>query len=117
VLHPIPVTAPANHLFAPLILRSLTLPHRTIVSPMCEYSSTDGFLNDWHFVHLGSRAIGGAALVITEASAVNPEGRINPYWPLHAADALHQKLTWPVQYARAANGRPEARQPVTTPRD
>jgi len=45
---------------------------------MCEYSSTDGFLNDWHFVHLGSRAIGGAALVITEASAVNPEGRITP---------------------------------------
>ncbi len=52
------------------------MPHRIVVSPMCEYSSTDGFVNDWHFVHLGSRAIGGAALVITEASAVNPEGRI-----------------------------------------
>jgi 2,4-dienoyl-CoA reductase-like NADH-dependent reductase (Old Yellow Enzyme family) len=77
-LHQIGVTAPVNHLFAPLTLRTLTLPHRIVVSPMCEYSSTDGFLNDWHFVHLGSRAIGGAALVITEASAVNPEGRITP---------------------------------------
>jgi 2,4-dienoyl-CoA reductase-like NADH-dependent reductase (Old Yellow Enzyme family) len=67
-----------NHLFAPLKLRSLTLPHRIVVSPMCEYSSTDGFANDWHFVHLGSRAIGGAALVITEANAVSPEGRITP---------------------------------------
>ena len=72
------MTDPKNHLFAPLTLRSLTLPHRIAVSPMCEYSSTDGFANDWHFVHLGSRAIGGAALVITEASAVNPEGRITP---------------------------------------
>jgi 2,4-dienoyl-CoA reductase-like NADH-dependent reductase (Old Yellow Enzyme family) len=54
------------------------LPNRIVVSPMCEYSSTDGFANDWHFVHLGSRAIGGAALVITEANAVSPEGRITP---------------------------------------
>jgi len=76
--HPIFVTMPINHLFSPLALRSLTLPHRIAVSPMCEYSSTDGFASDWHFVHLGSRAIGGAALVITEASAVNPEGRITP---------------------------------------
>ncbi|WP_263356787.1 NADH:flavin oxidoreductase/NADH oxidase [Acidicapsa ligni] len=67
-----------NHLFSPLKLRSLTLPHRIAVSPMCEYSSQDGFANDWHFVHLGSRAIGGAALVITEANAVSPEGRITP---------------------------------------
>jgi len=67
-----------NHLFASLKLRSLELPHRIAVSPMCEYSSTDGFANDWHFVHLGSRAIGGAALVITEAAAVSPEGRITP---------------------------------------
>jgi 2,4-dienoyl-CoA reductase-like NADH-dependent reductase (Old Yellow Enzyme family) len=72
------VTTTSRHLFAPLQLRSLSLPHRIAVSPMCEYSSTDGFANDWHFVHLGSRAIGGAALVITEASAVNPEGRITP---------------------------------------
>jgi 2,4-dienoyl-CoA reductase-like NADH-dependent reductase (Old Yellow Enzyme family) len=72
------VTQPINHLFAPVKLRSITLPNRIVVSPMCEYSSIDGFANDWHFVHLGSRAIGGAALVFTEANAVNPEGRITP---------------------------------------
>jgi 2,4-dienoyl-CoA reductase-like NADH-dependent reductase (Old Yellow Enzyme family) len=72
------VTQPTNHLFAPLKLRSLTLPNRIAVSPMCEYSSIDGFANDWHFVHLGSRAIGGAGLVFTEANAVSPEGRITP---------------------------------------
>jgi len=66
------------HLFDPLALRSLTLAHRIVVSPMCQYSSVDGFANDWHFVHLGSRAVGGAALVFTEASAVVPEGRISP---------------------------------------
>lgn len=65
-----------SHLFSPLKLRSLTLPHRIVVSPMCEYSSIDGFANEWHFVHLGSRAVGGAALVITEANAVSSEGRI-----------------------------------------
>ncbi len=72
------MTQPIDHLFAPLKLRSLTLPNRIAVSPMCEYSSIDGFANDWHFVHLGSRAIGGAALVITEANAVSPEARISP---------------------------------------
>jgi 2,4-dienoyl-CoA reductase-like NADH-dependent reductase (Old Yellow Enzyme family) len=66
------------HLFAPLPLRSLTLANRIVVSPMCEYSSVDGFANDWHFVHLGSRAVGGAALVFTEATAVTSEGRISP---------------------------------------
>ncbi len=72
------MTQPTNHLFAPLKLRSLTLPNRVAVSPMCEYSSIDGFANDWHFVHLGSRAIGGAGLVLTEANAVSPEARITP---------------------------------------
>ncbi len=67
------------HLFDPLPLRSLTLANRVIVSPMCQYSSLEGFSNDWHFVHLGSRAAGGAALVITEASAVTPDGRISPH--------------------------------------
>jgi 2,4-dienoyl-CoA reductase-like NADH-dependent reductase (Old Yellow Enzyme family) len=76
--HPITVTESMNHLFSPLTLRSLTLPHRIAVSPMCEYSSTDGFANEWHLVHLGSRAVGGAALVLTEANAVSPEGRITP---------------------------------------
>ena len=62
----------------PLQLRGLSLTNRIIVSPMCEYSSTDGFANEWHVVHLGSRAVGGAALVMTEATAVTPEGRISP---------------------------------------
>lgn len=63
-------------LFQPLTIRGITLKNRIAVSPMCEYSSIDGFANDWHLVHLGSRAVGGAALVITEAAAVSPEGRI-----------------------------------------
>jgi 2,4-dienoyl-CoA reductase-like NADH-dependent reductase (Old Yellow Enzyme family) len=68
-----------SNLFDPLPLRSLTLSNRIVVSPMCQYSSVDGFSNDWHFVHLGTRAAGGAALVITEASAVTPDGRISPH--------------------------------------
>lgn len=68
----------APTLFAPLMLRSLTLRNRIVVSPMCQYSSIDGFATDWHLVHLGSRAVGGAALVIAEATAVSPEGRISP---------------------------------------
>lgn len=67
-----------NHLFDPLALRDVTLANRVVVSPMCEYSSDDGFANDWHFVHLASRAVGGAGLVQTEATAVLPEGRISP---------------------------------------
>src|SRR6201996_6097490 len=65
------------HLFSPLKIKSIEFKNRIAVSPMCEYSSEDGFANDWHLVHLGSRAIGGAALVITEATAVSPEGRIS----------------------------------------
>lgn len=66
------------HLFDPLTIRGVTFPNRVFVSPMCEYSSTDGFANDWHLVHLGGRAVGGAGLVLTEATAVTPEGRISP---------------------------------------
>ncbi|HEX8659480.1 MAG TPA: NADH:flavin oxidoreductase/NADH oxidase [Hymenobacter sp.] len=66
------------HLFEPLALRGITLKNRIVVSPMCQYSSVDGFANDWHLVHLGSRAVGGAGLIIVEASAVSPEGRITP---------------------------------------
>jgi 2,4-dienoyl-CoA reductase-like NADH-dependent reductase (Old Yellow Enzyme family) len=66
------------HLFDPLALRSVTLPNRVGVSPMCEYSSEDGFANDWHLVHLGSRAVGGAGLVMVEATAVEARGRITP---------------------------------------
>ena len=67
-----------THLFDPLTLRGVTLPNRIGVSPMCEYCCEDGFANDWHLVHLGSRAVGGAGLVFTEAAAVSPEGRISP---------------------------------------
>src|ERR1700730_4893160 len=66
------------HLFDPLSIRGLEFPNRVFVSPMCENSSTDGYANDWHFVHLGSRAVGAAGLVMTEATAVLPEGRISP---------------------------------------
>jgi 2,4-dienoyl-CoA reductase-like NADH-dependent reductase (Old Yellow Enzyme family) len=65
-------------LFDPLTIRELTFANRVFVSPMCQYSSDDGYANDWHFVHLGSRAVGGAGLVMTEATAVLPEGRISP---------------------------------------
>jgi 2,4-dienoyl-CoA reductase-like NADH-dependent reductase (Old Yellow Enzyme family) len=66
------------HLFDPLSIRDLTFANRVFVSPMCEYSSTNGYANDWHLVHLGSRAVGGAGLVLTEATAILPEGRISP---------------------------------------
>ncbi len=65
-------------LFEPLKIRGIKFKNRMVVSPMCEYSSEDGFANDWHLVHLGSRAVGGAGLVFTEAAAVSPEGRITP---------------------------------------
>jgi 2,4-dienoyl-CoA reductase-like NADH-dependent reductase (Old Yellow Enzyme family) len=68
----------ASLLFTPLALKGITLKNRLVVSPMCQYSSVDGFANDWHLVHLGSRAVGGAGLLITEATAVSPEGRISP---------------------------------------
>ncbi len=65
-------------LFDPLIIRDITFRNRIFVSPMCEYSSQEGLPNDWHMVHLGSRAVGGAGLVLSEATAVSPEGRISP---------------------------------------
>jgi 2,4-dienoyl-CoA reductase-like NADH-dependent reductase (Old Yellow Enzyme family) len=68
-----------SQLFTPLTLRDLTLRNRIGVSPMCQYSSIDGFANDWHLVHLGALASGGAGLVISEAAAVVPEGRISPH--------------------------------------
>ncbi len=66
------------HLFSPLSLRSVTLRNRIAVSPMCQYSAVDGRANDWHLVHLASRAVGGAGLVLAEATAVTAEGRISP---------------------------------------
>ena len=65
-------------LFSPLTIKSVTFRNRITVSPMCQYSSTDGFATDWHLVHLGSRAVGGAGLIMQEATAVSPEGRISP---------------------------------------
>src|SRR3954462_5544106 len=66
------------HLFDPLPLRAVTLANRIVVSPMCQYSSVDGLANDWHLVHLGSRAVGGAGMVMVEATAVEARGRISP---------------------------------------
>lgn len=67
-----------SKLFSSLSIKSLEIKNRIFVSPMCQYSSNDGMPTDWHFVHLGSRAVGGAGLIIVEATAVSPEGRISP---------------------------------------
>ena len=75
-------------LFNPLTQRSVTLRNRIVVSPMCQYSSEEGLPNEWHQVHLGSRAVGGAALVFTEATAVVRDGRITPW----DAGTLHVDL-------------------------
>jgi 2,4-dienoyl-CoA reductase-like NADH-dependent reductase (Old Yellow Enzyme family) len=81
-----------SHLFTPLTIRGVTFRNRIGVSPMCQYSSVDGLPNEWHMVHLGSRAVGGAGLVFTEAAAVTPEGRISPHdlgiWSDRHAEAL-----------------------------
>ncbi len=66
------------NLFTPLKLRELTIPNRIFLAPMCQYSSPDGRPADWHLAHLGARAVGGAGLIMTEATAVSPEGRISP---------------------------------------
>ncbi|MEL1256180.1 NADH:flavin oxidoreductase/NADH oxidase [Flavobacterium sp. DGU38] len=68
----------ASLLFSPLTIKSITLKNRIVISPMCQYSAIDGFANNWHLVHLGSRASGGAGLIIQEATAVSPEARISP---------------------------------------
>jgi 2,4-dienoyl-CoA reductase-like NADH-dependent reductase (Old Yellow Enzyme family) len=74
----IPKGFPVPHLFSELRLRGITFTNRIGVSPMCQYSCTNGYANEWHFVHLATRAVGGAGLVFTEAAAVTPEGRISP---------------------------------------
>src|SRR6185312_14530628 len=88
-----PHTLPAmSSLFSTFRLRELEFRNRVFVSPMCQYSCTDGLASPWHLVHLGSRAVGGAALVIAEAAAVVPEGRISPHdlgiWSAAHASAL-----------------------------
>jgi 2,4-dienoyl-CoA reductase-like NADH-dependent reductase (Old Yellow Enzyme family) len=86
------VEAMTPHLFSPIRLRDVELPNRIGVSPMCQYSATDGLPDAWHLVHLGARAVGGAGLVFTEAAAVVPEGRISPQdlgiWSNAHAEAL-----------------------------
>ncbi len=67
-----------SHLFEPLTMRGVTLPNRIVLSPMCQYSCIDGLAGDWHLVHYGSRAAGGAGLILTEAAAITPQGRISP---------------------------------------
>jgi 2,4-dienoyl-CoA reductase-like NADH-dependent reductase (Old Yellow Enzyme family) len=95
--------APMPHLFEPLRVRSLTLASRVLVSPMCQYSSADGLSNDWHLVHLASRAVGGAAAVFTEAAAVTADGRISPH-DLGIWDDSHVSgLARIVRFIRAQN--------------
>lgn len=67
-----------SKLFTPLNIKNIEFKNRIAISPMCQYSAVDGFANDWHLVHLGSRAVGGAGLIMQEATAVSPEGRITP---------------------------------------
>ena len=67
-----------SNLLSPITIKNITLKNRITISPMCQYSAVDGFASDWHLVHYGSRAVGGAALIIQEATAVSPEGRITP---------------------------------------
>jgi 2,4-dienoyl-CoA reductase-like NADH-dependent reductase (Old Yellow Enzyme family) len=74
----LPLGNPLMNLFEPFAQRSLSLRNRLVISPMCQYSASDGMPNDWHMVHLGSRAVGGAAVVIAEATAVSAQGRISP---------------------------------------
>lgn len=66
-------------LFSPFQIRELVIPNRVMMSPMCQYSAQDGFVNDWHFVHYGARAVGKVGIITLEATAISPEGRITPY--------------------------------------
>ena len=87
-----------SKLFSVFHLRTIAFKNRIFVSPMCQYSSENGVPNDWHLVHLGSRAVGGAALVIVEATAVSPEGRISPWdsgmWSDAQAQAFERITTF-----------------------
>lgn len=88
-------------LFDRMTFRGLTLASRIIVSPMCQYSSRDGFAHDWHLIHLGSRAVGGAALVFTEATAVSADGRISPHDLGIWQDDHVEKLSHIARFVRA----------------
>lgn len=94
------------HLFTPLKLREVEFRNRVFMSPMCQYSAVDGMPNDWHFVHLGGRAVGGCGLVMVEATAVNSEGRISPgdlgIWNDEQADAFKRIVTFLRQHGAVA---------------
>jgi 2,4-dienoyl-CoA reductase-like NADH-dependent reductase (Old Yellow Enzyme family) len=87
-----------SKLFSSFRIKDITFRNRIVVSPMCQYSAVDGFANDWHLVHLGSRAVGGAALVISEAVSISPEGRISPedlgIWKEDHLEKLRQITTF-----------------------
>jgi anthraniloyl-CoA monooxygenase len=95
-------------MFAPYRLRELELPNRIVVSPMCQYSAEEGVVSDWHLVHLGSRAIGGAGLVLTEMTNVTPEGRITGgcagLWNEAQRDAWARVVRFTKEHTRAAIG-------------
>ena len=91
-------------LFSGFKLRDLSFRNRIFVSPMCQYSATDGVPNTWHLVHLGSRAVGGAALVMVEASGVCPEGRISPYDLGLWSDAQRDAFRPIVQFIKCSRG-------------
>src|SRR5262249_31531390 len=94
------------HLFEPLRIRSLEFRHRILVSPMCQYSCIDGQAQDWHLVHLGSRAVGRAAAVLAEATAVTADGRISPadlgLWNDAQIEPLRRALTFVEQQGAVA---------------
>ena len=89
---------PNPHIFRPVTFRSVTARNRIMVSPMCQYSATDGVPNDWHLQHLGSRAVGGAGFVFTEVTHVEPRGRISPnclgLWNNEQRDAFAHIVTF-----------------------
>jgi 2,4-dienoyl-CoA reductase-like NADH-dependent reductase (Old Yellow Enzyme family) len=95
-----------SSLFTPLTLKSVTLKNRIAVAPMCQYSATDGRISDWHLVHLGSHAIGGAGLIIAEATAVAPEGRITPGCTGIWSDALGAQWAPVVKFLKAQGAVP-----------
>ncbi|WP_413999691.1 NADPH dehydrogenase NamA [Flavobacterium sp. W1B] len=96
----------SSKLFSSLQIKSILLKNRIVISPMCQYSSQDGFANDWHLVHLGSRASGGAGLIIQEATAVSPEGRISPEDLGIWKDEHIEKLQAITQFIKSQNAVP-----------
>ena len=93
-------------LFAPIAIKNTTFKNRIVISPMCQYSAEDGFANNWHLVHLGSRAIGGAAAIIQEATSVSPEARISPEDLGIWKDAHIEKLSEITQFIKSQNAIP-----------